>query len=50
MDPDVVDRPELLVPIRLEFDVEPHKMRDTFIWNLNGLFYYCFSFPAPLAN
>ncbi|KAH8097112.1 hypothetical protein BXZ70DRAFT_895483 [Cristinia sonorae] len=27
--------PEQLVPIRLEFDVEHHKMRDTFVWNLN---------------
>jgi SWI/SNF-related matrix-associated actin-dependent regulator of chromatin subfamily B member 1 len=24
------------VPIRLEFDVDHHKMRDAFIWNLNG--------------
>jgi SWI/SNF-related matrix-associated actin-dependent regulator of chromatin subfamily B protein 1 len=31
------DRPEQLVPIRLEFDVEHHKMRDTFVWNLNGM-------------
>ncbi|KAF5384284.1 hypothetical protein D9615_003252 [Tricholomella constricta] len=30
-----VNRPEQLVPIRLEFDVEHHKMRDTFVWNLN---------------
>ncbi|KAI0039220.1 SNF5-domain-containing protein [Auriscalpium vulgare] len=30
------NRPEVLVPIRLEFDVEHHKMRDTFVWNLNG--------------
>ncbi|KAF8892911.1 hypothetical protein BD779DRAFT_1467981 [Infundibulicybe gibba] len=29
------EKPELLVPIRLEFDVEHHKMRDTFVWNLN---------------
>ena len=29
-------RPEQLVPIRLEFDVDHHKMRDTFVWNLNG--------------
>ncbi|KAI0768187.1 hypothetical protein BD413DRAFT_614533 [Trametes elegans] len=28
-------RPEQLVPIRLEFDVDHHKMRDTFVWNLN---------------
>ncbi|KAG6883249.1 hypothetical protein C0993_007230, partial [Termitomyces sp. T159_Od127] len=30
-----VNKPEQLVPIRLEFDVEHHKMRDTFVWNLN---------------
>jgi len=30
------DRPEQLVPIRLDFDVEHHKMKDTFVWNLNG--------------
>ncbi|KAF9444193.1 SNF5-domain-containing protein [Macrolepiota fuliginosa MF-IS2] len=35
LDPEDADRPELLVPIRLEFDVEHHKMRDTFVWNLN---------------
>jgi SWI/SNF-related matrix-associated actin-dependent regulator of chromatin subfamily B protein 1 len=29
------NRPEQLVPIRLEFDVEHHKMRDSFVWNLN---------------
>ncbi|OCH92769.1 SNF5-domain-containing protein [Obba rivulosa] len=33
--PEEADRPEQLVPIRLEFDVEHHKMRDTFVWNLN---------------
>ncbi|EPQ51859.1 SNF5-domain-containing protein [Gloeophyllum trabeum ATCC 11539] len=35
IDPRDADRPEQLVPIRLEFDVEHHKMRDTFVWNLN---------------
>ncbi|KAL0578552.1 SWI/SNF chromatin-remodeling complex subunit [Marasmius crinis-equi] len=30
-----IDMPEELVPIRLEFDVDHHKMRDTFVWNLN---------------
>jgi SWI/SNF-related matrix-associated actin-dependent regulator of chromatin subfamily B protein 1 len=30
------ERPEQLVPIPLEFDVDHHKMRDTFVWNLNG--------------
>ncbi|EJD02050.1 SNF5-domain-containing protein [Fomitiporia mediterranea MF3/22] len=29
------ERGEQLVPIRLEFDVEHHKYRDTFVWNLN---------------
>lgn len=33
--PEQADVPERLVPIRIEFDVEHHKMRDTFIWNLN---------------
>lgn len=36
MDLEDVNRPEQLVPLRIEFDVEHHKMRDTFIWNLNG--------------
>ncbi|KAF8062306.1 hypothetical protein FPV67DRAFT_266178 [Lyophyllum atratum] len=35
LDAEDVSRPEQLVPIRLEFDVEHHKMRDTFVWNLN---------------
>ncbi|KAF8556610.1 SNF5-domain-containing protein [Imleria badia] len=33
--PELAARPEQLVPIRLEFDVEHHKMRETFVWNLN---------------
>ena len=36
LDLEDVNRPEQLVPLRIEFDVEHHKMRDTFIWNLNG--------------
>ncbi|GJE86317.1 hypothetical protein PsYK624_023970 [Phanerochaete sordida] len=35
VNPEDASRPEQLVPIRLEFDVDHHKMRDTFIWNLN---------------
>ncbi|KAJ7481525.1 hypothetical protein FB451DRAFT_1443853 [Mycena latifolia] len=35
IDAEDANRPEQLVPIRLEFDVEHHKMRDTFVWNLN---------------
>ncbi|KAF4612776.1 hypothetical protein D9613_011708 [Agrocybe pediades] len=33
--PEQANRPEQLVPIRIEFDVEHHRMRDTFVWNLN---------------
>ncbi|KAJ6497699.1 SNF5-domain-containing protein [Mycena sanguinolenta] len=36
LDPDDANRPEELVPIRLEFDVDHHKVRDTFIWNMNA--------------
>ncbi|KIK95677.1 hypothetical protein PAXRUDRAFT_140130 [Paxillus rubicundulus Ve08.2h10] len=32
---ELANRPEQLVPIRLEFDMEHHKMRETFVWNLN---------------
>jgi SWI/SNF-related matrix-associated actin-dependent regulator of chromatin subfamily B protein 1 len=28
--------PELLVPIRLDFDVDQHKFREAFVWNLSG--------------
>ena len=27
---------DTLVPIRLEFDIDGYKLRDTFTWNLNG--------------
>ncbi|KAI0037103.1 hypothetical protein K488DRAFT_37318, partial [Vararia minispora EC-137] len=33
-----LERQEVLVPVRLEFDVDHHKMRDTFVWNLNDPF------------
>ncbi|KAJ7125094.1 hypothetical protein C8R44DRAFT_703175 [Mycena epipterygia] len=36
LDPDDANRPEELVPIRLEFDVEHHKIRDTFVWDMNA--------------
>ncbi|KAF8462473.1 hypothetical protein JB92DRAFT_2838989 [Gautieria morchelliformis] len=32
---DVATRREDLVPIRLEIDVEHHKLRETFVWNVN---------------
>jgi hypothetical protein len=38
VDPEEAKREELLVPIRLEFDVEHHRMREAFVWNLNGTY------------
>ncbi len=29
---------ELLVPIRLDMEIEGQKLRDTFTWNRNGFF------------
>jgi SWI/SNF-related matrix-associated actin-dependent regulator of chromatin subfamily B protein 1 len=34
--PSEADLPEILVPVRLEFDVDQHKFKETFMWNLNG--------------
>ena len=31
--------PEVLVPIRLDIDIEGQKLRDTFTWNKNGKHY-----------
>lgn len=31
-------QPEILVPIRLDMEIEGHKLRDTFTWNKNGKF------------
>lgn len=36
VDPEEAKREEILVPIRLEFEVEHHRMREAFVWNLNG--------------
>jgi SWI/SNF-related matrix-associated actin-dependent regulator of chromatin subfamily B protein 1 len=30
---------EMLVPIRLDMEIEGQKLRDTFTWNKNGVFY-----------
>jgi len=30
---------EMLVPIRLDMEIEGQKLRDTFTWNKNGMFY-----------
>ncbi|KAF7362225.1 hypothetical protein MVEN_00568700 [Mycena venus] len=35
-DPEDANRHEELVPIRLEFDVDHHKVRDTFVWDMNA--------------
>lgn len=29
--------PEMLVPIRLDMEIEGQKLRDTFTWNKNGI-------------
>jgi hypothetical protein len=39
VDPEEAKREEILVPIRLEFDVEHHRMREAFVWNLNGRYF-----------
>jgi SNF5/SMARCB1/INI1 like protein len=36
VDSEEAKREEILVPIRLEFEVEHHRMREAFVWNLNG--------------
>lgn len=30
---------EMLVPIRLDMEIEGQKLRDTFTWNKNGMLY-----------
>lgn len=37
----VADRPEVLVPIRLDLEAAGYRLRDVFMWNLNG------AHPAP---
>ena len=31
------NQPEILVPIRLDMEIEGQKLRDTFTWNRNGM-------------
>lgn len=31
------DKDDMLVPIRLEIELDGYKLRDTFTWNLNGI-------------
>lgn len=30
-------QPDVLVPVRLDMEIEGHKLRDTFTWNKNGI-------------
>lgn len=43
---------EVLVPIRLDIDIEGQKLRDTFTWNKNGkcLEYVHVIFPPKINN
>ena len=34
--------PEVLVPVRLDIDIDGQKLRDTFTWNKNGMFFFRF--------
>lgn len=34
---DQATKEDNLVPIRLEFEADGYKLRDTFTWNLNGM-------------
>lgn len=31
---------EVLVPVRLDMEIEGHKLRDTFTWNKNGQYFF----------
>jgi len=33
---EAANQPEVLVPIRLDIDIDGQKLRDTFTWNKNG--------------
>ncbi|KAF8323635.1 uncharacterized protein EI90DRAFT_3061361 [Cantharellus anzutake] len=34
---------EILIPIRIDLDTETHRIRDSFMWNLNGSWVWIFS-------
>ena len=36
--PEIASINEVLVPIRIELELEGYKLRDTFTWNLNGIY------------
>ena len=33
---ETANQPEMLVPIRLDIDIDGQKLRETFTWNKNG--------------
>lgn len=43
-------QPEILVPIRLDIDIEGQKLRDTFTWNKNGKILTLYSNRLPLRK
>lgn len=44
MEPSVIHenstQTEVLVPVRLDMEIEGHKLRDTFTWNKNGKYLF----------
>lgn len=42
--------PEILIPVRLEYEHEAYKLRDTFTWNLRGSRLCLFSGGSPITN
>ncbi len=43
-------RPEELVPIRIEIEHENHRLREAFVWNLNGICLVFFDFDSSGHN
>ena len=43
-------QPEVLVPIRLDMDIEGQKLRDTFLWNRNETMLYAEQFAEVLCD
>ena len=43
-------QPEILVPIRLDMDIEGQKLRDTFLWNRNETMLYAEQFAEVLCD
>lgn len=47
-------QPEVLVPIRLDMEIDGQKLRDAFTWNMNGRWIVGFAWASyengPLSN